>query len=81
LANEGVNVGITGRNEENLKNTVEEIKNWVKSMQFSIDNEAEVKSGIESLAEQLGGVDILINNAGIGDLVLLKKCLLKLGNR
>jgi 3-oxoacyl-[acyl-carrier protein] reductase len=26
LANEGVNVAITGRNEENLKNTVEEIK-------------------------------------------------------
>jgi ADP-heptose:LPS heptosyltransferase len=27
LANEGVNVIITGRNEENLKNTVEEIQN------------------------------------------------------
>jgi 3-oxoacyl-[acyl-carrier protein] reductase len=26
LANEGVNVAITGRNEENLKMTVEEIK-------------------------------------------------------
>ena len=32
LAQEGVNIGITGRNEENLKNTVDELqKNGVKA--------------------------------------------------
>ena len=70
LANEGVNVAITGRNEENLKNTVDEIqKLGVNSAYaiFSIDDEAAVKAGIETLAEKLGGVDILVNNAGIGD--------------
>ncbi|CAD7799324.1 Gluconate 5-dehydrogenase [Chryseobacterium aquaeductus] len=70
LANEGVNVGITGRNEENLKMTVDEIQRiGVKAAYaiFSIDNEIHVKAGIESIAEQLGGIDILINNAGIGD--------------
>lgn len=70
LASEGVNVGITGRNEENLKMTVDEIqKLGVKAAYavFSIDNEIHVKAGIESIAEQLGGVDILINNAGIGN--------------
>ena len=70
LANEGVNIGITGRNEENLKMTVDEIqKLGVKAAYavFSIDNEIHVKAGIESLAEQLNGIDILINNAGIGD--------------
>ncbi|WP_090024056.1 3-ketoacyl-ACP reductase [Chryseobacterium oleae] len=70
LANEGVHVAITGRNEENLKNTVEEIKalgvNSAYAV-FSMDNESEVKAGIESLAKQLGSVDILVNNAGIGD--------------
>lgn len=70
LANEGVHVAVTGRNEENLKNTVEEIKalgvNSAYAV-FSIDNESEVKAGIESLAQQLGSVDILVNNAGIGD--------------
>ena len=34
---------------------------------FSIDNEKAVQSGIAKLAEELGGIDILINNAGIGD--------------
>jgi len=70
LANEGVNIGITGRNEENLKMTVDEIrKSGVNAAYavFSIDNEIHVKAGIESIVEQLGGVDILINNAGIGD--------------
>ena len=70
LASEGVNVGITGRNEENLKMTVDEIRKLgVNSAYavFSIDNEIHVKAGIESIVEQLGGVDILINNAGIGD--------------
>jgi len=70
LASEGVNVGITGRNEENLKMTVDEIqKLGVKAAYavFSIDNEIHVKAGVESIVEQLGGVDILINNAGIGD--------------
>ncbi|WP_265427374.1 3-ketoacyl-ACP reductase [Chryseobacterium sp. YIM B08800] len=70
LANEGVNIGITGRNEENLKMTVDEIQrlgvNTAYAV-FSIDNEIHVKAGIESIVDQLGGVDILINNAGIGD--------------
>lgn len=70
LANEGVNIGITGRNEENLKMTVDEIQrlgvNTAYAV-FSIDNEIHLKAGIESIVEQLGGVDILINNAGIGD--------------
>ena len=70
LAKEGANIGITGRNEENLKATVAEIKslgvNAAYSI-FSIDEESAVKTGINSLVEQLGSVDILINNAGIGN--------------
>jgi len=70
LAKEGANIGITGRNEENLKNTVEEIKALgVKAVYsvFDIDNEEAVQVGISGLAAELGSVDILINNAGIGD--------------
>ena len=76
LANEGVNIGITGRNEENLKNTTEEIKklgvNAAYSV-FSIDDETAVKTGIDALVKDLGGVDILVNNAGIGNFGTLEQ--------
>ncbi|MGV8880262.1 MAG: 3-ketoacyl-ACP reductase [Sphingobacteriaceae bacterium] len=70
LASEGVAVGITGRNEETLKNTIAEIKQLgveTAYAVFNVGDEAAVKHGIDELAKQLGGVDILINNAGIGD--------------
>jgi len=76
LANEGVNVGITGRNENYLKIAVNELKSTgvnVAYAVFSVDNELEVKAGIESLVNQLGGVDILVNNAGIGDFGSIEK--------
>lgn len=68
LAQEGVNIAITGRNENTLKATVEEIKQTgVKAAYavFNVENEAEVKAGIDELVNELGGVDILINNAGV----------------
>ena len=70
LANEGVNVGITGRNEESLKTTVAELeKLGVKAVYsvFNVDEMAQVEQGVASIASQLGGIDILINNAGVGD--------------
>ncbi|HUH25764.1 MAG TPA: 3-ketoacyl-ACP reductase [Flavobacterium sp.] len=69
LAQEGVHIGITGRNEDHLKSTVDELqKTGVKATYatFSVDNETDVKTGIKQLVDELGGVDILINNAGIG---------------
>ena len=70
LANEGVNVGITGRNEESLKNTVAELeKLGVKAAYsvFDVEEMAQVEQGVASIASQLGSIDILINNAGVGD--------------
>ena len=70
LANEGVNVGITGRNEEHLKSTVGELeKLGVKAAYsvFDVEEMAQVEQGVASIASQLGGIDILINNAGVGD--------------
>ncbi|CDN73976.1 Uncharacterized oxidoreductase YoxD [Elizabethkingia anophelis] len=75
LANEGANVAITGRNEENLKSTVAELQQLgVKSAYavFNVDQEAEVQKGIADLASQLGSIDILINNAGIGNMGTLE---------
>ena len=69
LANEGVNVGITGRNEESLKTTVAELeKLGVKAAYsvFDVEEMAQVEQGVASIASQLGSIDILINNAGVG---------------
>lgn len=70
LANEGVNVGITGRNEESLKTTVAELeKLGVKAAYsvFDVEEMTQVEQGVASIASQLGSIDILINNAGVGD--------------
>ena len=70
LAKEGVNVGITGRNEDALKSTVEELKSLGVNAAYAVFNvikNDEVEKGVASIAEQLGGIDTLINNAGVGD--------------
>ncbi len=76
LAAEGVNIAITGRNEERLKAAVDEIKKLGVQAAYAVFDAADEKAtneGIKNLATQLGGVDILINNAGIGDFGTLEE--------
>ncbi len=75
LAKEGVNIGVAGRNEELLKATVAEIEAiGVKAAYtvFDVGDEQQVKEGIDQLVNDLGTVDILINNAGIGTFATLE---------
>ena len=68
FANEGVDVAITGRNEALLIETVETLKSMgVRAYyaKFDVANGEEVKVAIAKLVEELGGVDYLVNNAGI----------------
>lgn len=70
LANEGTDIVITGRNIENLTHTTNELKQLgvnADFVVFSVDNKDEVKEGIKAAVDKLGGLDILINNAGIGN--------------
>ncbi|MCL4143581.1 UNVERIFIED_CONTAM: hypothetical protein GTU68_010944, partial [Idotea baltica] len=69
LAQEGVDIAITGRNEAVLKKTVAELETYgVKAIYsvFDVGNYDEVKSSIKNILDTLGTVDILVNNAGIG---------------
>ncbi len=68
LASEGVNVAITGRNEETLKSVVAEIESkGVKSAYsvFDVTKKEEVFASLDKLQKDFGTFDILINNAGI----------------
>ncbi len=68
FAKEGINVAITGRNEQTLIDTVGELKSLgVKATYavFDITNYDDVATSIATLNEDFGKFDILVNNAGI----------------
>jgi len=66
----GVDVSISARQEDEIDNTVAELNKLGagRCVGFVCDvrEEAQVKSFFASTVEALGGLDILINNAGIG---------------
>ncbi len=68
LAKEGVHVGITGRNEQQLQETVAELQSFGVQASYAVFNvgiQTEVIAGVHKIAAALGGIDILVNNAGI----------------
>lgn len=68
FANQGIDVAITGRNEEQLVATVNELKSLGVNATyavFDIGNYDEVKKGIQEIMNTFNTVDILVNNAGI----------------
>lgn len=68
LAKEGVDVAITGRNEDQLVATVNELKSLGVNATyavFDVGNYDDVKKGIQSIISSFETIDILINNAGI----------------
>lgn len=69
FAQEGVHVGLVGRTLENLHKVAEELKPYgVKVALASADvaDLASITAAVESIRSELGAIDILINNAGIG---------------
>jgi len=68
FAKQGIDVAITGRNEERLLSTVTELKTYgiqATYAVFDVSNYSEVKKGIHNIINTFGTVDILVNNAGI----------------
>jgi 3-oxoacyl-[acyl-carrier protein] reductase len=75
LAKKGINVVICSRNHNEINRVVDEIKamyqvSEVLGLKCDISISIEVNSLIKSTIERFGGIDILINNAGI---VFVKK--------
>ena len=67
LAMEGAHVIIAGRNKENLKTVLEQIKNnngKAEIIELDVTDEKEIKNKVEQIIKKFGKIDILINNAG-----------------
>ena len=60
----GCTIVASGTNEEKLKNLKEKFPN-ILIERFKLDDHNKIENFIESVNEKLGGLDILINNAGI----------------
>ncbi|MGS0524534.1 3-ketoacyl-ACP reductase [Zobellia nedashkovskayae] len=70
FAKKGIAVGITGQNENTLKETVAELNKLgvnATYAAFDVSSYKAVQKGMASIIQDLGGVDILMNNAGIGN--------------
>jgi NADP-dependent 3-hydroxy acid dehydrogenase YdfG len=69
LAREGVNVVLFARNEADLQEVAEKVKETGRScltLAGDVSNAADVSRAVEQTLEHYGKIDILINNAGIG---------------
>jgi NAD(P)-dependent dehydrogenase (short-subunit alcohol dehydrogenase family) len=68
FAHEGANVIITGRNEDTLKQAVDQCNNVSGSLQYLVSDvsvEQDCKQAVEHTKNEFGKVDILFNNAGV----------------
>lgn len=67
LAAEGVNVGLIARTEADLNAVAEEVKALGVKVAIAMADVSEINEvniAVEKIQEQLGNIDILINNAG-----------------
>ncbi|MBW4841382.1 MAG: 3-ketoacyl-ACP reductase [Paenibacillaceae bacterium] len=68
LAKEGVNVGLIARTESTLKEVAAELRGLGVKVAYAVADIAskeQVEAAVETLKNELGPADILINNAGI----------------
>lgn len=74
LANEGVNIGLFARTKADLKEVANELEALGVKVAFAavdIASKEEVDQAVKKITSELGTMDILINNAGIGKFATL----------
>ncbi len=72
LVGRGVRVAITGRGQKSLadaKRRLEAAGGTVEALAIDVRDRDAVAKGVETVASVLGGLDIVINNAGVGTFV------------
>jgi short-subunit dehydrogenase len=68
LANNGYLVGITGRRADLLDSLVNQKPDSFDSSTFDVTDKVNLTQNLNQLVEKLGGLDLLIFSAGIGEL-------------
>jgi NAD(P)-dependent dehydrogenase (short-subunit alcohol dehydrogenase family) len=66
LAQAGARVALTSRHRERAQATAAELGTEAVGVELDVRDARSVAAGIDSVYEMLGGVDVLVNNAGIG---------------
>jgi NADP-dependent 3-hydroxy acid dehydrogenase YdfG len=64
--NEGALVAITGTNQANLDTAAKELGGSTMPLRADVRRYSEVEAAIAAVVAKRGGLDILINNAGVG---------------
>jgi NAD(P)-dependent dehydrogenase (short-subunit alcohol dehydrogenase family) len=66
LVEAGARVAIAGRDRSRAEDTAAQLGPAASGVELDVRDEASVRAGVEVAYEVLGGVDVLVNNAGIG---------------
>lgn len=64
FADEGATVVLTDLNAEGVAKTADEISGNTSSMQLDVTDKAAVNDVVSKVIDELGGIDVLVNNAG-----------------
>src|SRR3954470_18477433 len=68
LAKAGAKVALAARNEEKLKQAVDEIGHGggeAAAFRIDVADEESIKAGVKAVLEKFGKIEILVNNAGV----------------
>jgi NAD(P)-dependent dehydrogenase (short-subunit alcohol dehydrogenase family) len=66
LADAGARVVLTGRTEQRVQDAAARIGNGATGLVMDVRDEQSVSAGVDGTLSALGGIDVLVNNAGIG---------------
>lgn len=66
LAEAGARVVLTGRTERRVRDAAAQIDHGATGLVMDVRDEQSVSAGVDRALAVLGGVDVLVNNAGIG---------------
>ena len=66
LAEAGARVVLTGRTEQRVQEAATRIGDLVTGLVMDVRDEPSVSAGVDRALAALGGLDVLVNNAGIG---------------